>query len=83
MWCPLQAWRESSERQLSQLSAEVFRTQQALEDARAQLHTKASVVEVGQALAVKADLAEMEDKLRDKVRGWGAGGQGHRVFTHT
>ncbi|GAX76688.1 hypothetical protein CEUSTIGMA_g4134.t1 [Chlamydomonas eustigma] len=58
--------RESCERQLSSLSAEVSRLQSSLDDVRASLHTKASVVEVGEALAVKADLTEVVDKLRDK-----------------
>ena len=41
---------------------------QALDEVRAQLHTKASVTEVGQALAIKADVSEVEGKLRDKFR---------------
>ena len=63
----VQALRESCERQLLTLGTELARMQSGLEDLRATLHTKSSVVEVGEALAAKADRSEMDDKLRDKA----------------
>jgi hypothetical protein len=63
-----QSLRESHERQLGSLTSELTRLQHGHDDLRQQLHAKAGVLEVGQALASKADLQETEEKLRDRVR---------------
>eukprot|EP00798_Chlamydomonas_sp_ICE-L_P003123 gene3123-13135_t len=60
-------WRESSERQLGQLRAELTRLTSNVEDARSVLHSKASVVEVSTALSLKADSGEVDEKLREKA----------------
>ena len=60
-------WKDSSERQISHLTQEVSRLQRALEEHKALIHTKASVVEVSQALSVKADAAEVDEKMREKA----------------
>ncbi|GFR46717.1 hypothetical protein Agub_g8340 [Astrephomene gubernaculifera] len=61
------AFKEHADRQLAGLRADVTRLGSGMEALRGSLDGKAGLAEVSAALAQKADLAEVDDKLRDKV----------------